>query len=99
MANIFVFFHQKIAVHCSSITKIIPNSIVLLAIVDANWKFIFVDIGSYGKEGDSGIFTKSIISEKMKNGDYFPPKAKIPNSDKILLIFTLAMKHYVWIRI
>ncbi|KAF0714975.1 protein ANTAGONIST OF LIKE HETEROCHROMATIN PROTEIN 1-like [Aphis craccivora] len=32
-------------------------SIVLLAIVDANCKFIFVDIGSYGKEGDSGIFT------------------------------------------
>lgn len=59
-------------------------SIVLLAIVDANCKFIYVDIGSYGKEGDSGIFTKSKISEKMKNGDYFPPNAKVPNSDKIL---------------
>lgn len=33
-------------------------SIVLLAIVDAHCKFIFVDIGSYGKEGDSGIFKK-----------------------------------------
>lgn len=59
-------------------------SIVLLAIVDANCKFVFVDIGSYGKEGDSGIFTKSKISEKIKNGDFFPPNAKIPNSDKIL---------------
>ncbi|KAF0747248.1 DDE Tnp4 domain-containing protein [Aphis craccivora] len=43
-------------------------SIVLLAIVDANCKFIFVDIGSYGKEGDS----------------VFPPNANIPNSDQIL---------------
>lgn len=56
----------------------------MLAIVDDNCKFIYVDIGSYGIEGDSGIFTKSKISEKMKNGDYFPPNAKVPNSDKIL---------------
>jgi len=34
-------------------------SIVLLAMVDANYKFIVVDIGSFGKEGDSGIFLKS----------------------------------------
>ncbi|KAJ8928118.1 hypothetical protein NQ314_019344 [Rhamnusium bicolor] len=36
-------------------------SIVLLALVDANYKFINVDIGSYGKEGDAGIFAKSQI--------------------------------------
>jgi hypothetical protein len=30
-------------------------SIVLLAFFDANYKFIVVDIGSFGKEGDSGI--------------------------------------------
>lgn len=56
-------------------------SIVLLAIVDANCKFIFVDIGSYGKEGDSGIFHKSKISDLINKGGYFPPPSKIPNSD------------------
>lgn len=34
-------------------------STVLLAIVDANYKFIAVDVGSYRKEGDSGILKKN----------------------------------------
>lgn len=32
-------------------------SIVLLAMVDANCIFLFVDVGAYGKEGDSSIFS------------------------------------------
>lgn len=32
------------------------NSIVLLAIVDARYKFIAIDVGSYGREGDAGMF-------------------------------------------
>lgn len=59
-------------------------SIVLLAIVDADCKFICVDIGSYGKEGDSGIFNKSIIAENIRTGDYFPFSGKLPNSNEIL---------------
>lgn len=31
-------------------------SIVFLALVDANYKFIAVDIGSYGRNNDEGIF-------------------------------------------
>lgn len=35
------------------------NSIVLLALVDSTYRFIFVDIGAYGKENDSTVFQKS----------------------------------------
>jgi hypothetical protein len=35
------------------------NSIVLLALVDSRYRFIFVDIGAYGKESDSTVFQNS----------------------------------------
>lgn len=34
-------------------------SIVMLAMVDANYKCIAIDVGSYGRKGDSNIFLKS----------------------------------------
>lgn len=55
---------------------------VLLAIVDANCKFIAVDVGSYGKEGDSGIFKKSAMGQKIMS-DHFnvPQPAALPGTD------------------
>lgn len=34
------------------------HSIVLLAIVDAHYKYIAIDVGSYGREGDAGIYIR-----------------------------------------
>ena len=36
-------------------------SIVMLALVDHNYKFLAVDVGSYGKEGDAGIFGSHLL--------------------------------------
>ncbi|XP_069688218.1 uncharacterized protein [Periplaneta americana] len=46
-------------------------SVVLLALVDAKYRFFIVDVASYGKEGDSGIYEKShmktLIPHLMRN--------------------------------
>lgn len=57
-------------------------SIVLMALVDADCKFICVDIGSYGKEGDSGIFSKSDLGKQIESGRFpFPDDTRLPGSD------------------
>lgn len=51
-------------------------SIVLLAIVDPNYKFIFIDVGSYGKESDSTIFQTSSFYHKLVNNQLNIPGPK-----------------------
>lgn len=41
---------------------------VLLAVCDANYRFIFVDIGSYGKASDSSIYKNSELFRKINEG-------------------------------
>lgn len=42
----------------------------MLAMVDANNKFIAIDVGSIGREGDSGIFLKSNIGQQILVGSF-----------------------------
>jgi hypothetical protein len=58
-------------------------SIVLLAMVDANYKFLIVDIGSYSK-GDAGIFNKSDMGQLVQNRSIFPPPQYLPHSNILL---------------
>ncbi|PNF41935.1 hypothetical protein B7P43_G14653 [Cryptotermes secundus] len=58
-------------------------STVLLAFVDANYKSTVVDIGSFGKEGDSGSLEKSATGKMLKSENFFPPPSALPNSDII----------------
>lgn len=49
-------------------------SIVLLALVDAQYKFIAVDIGAYGKSSDGGILSTSNFGKALEKN-----KLNIPN--------------------
>ncbi|KAK5637902.1 hypothetical protein RI129_000130 [Pyrocoelia pectoralis] len=56
-------------------------SIVLLAFVDANYKFVMVDIGSYGREGDSGILEKSNLGQLIRNEQFYPPPRTVGTTE------------------
>ncbi|XP_072395376.1 uncharacterized protein [Diabrotica undecimpunctata] len=45
--------------------------VVMLAIVDADNKFVAVDIGSYGREGDAGIYSKSRSGQKILQKEFY----------------------------
>lgn len=60
------------------------NSLVLLALVDANYCFPIIDVGSYGKNSDSNIFNQSIFREKLFSGNLnIPPRNSLPNYKNI----------------
>ena len=44
-------------------------SVIMLAVVDANYIFLYVDIGSYGQSGDAGVFSKSTLKEAMDGNE------------------------------
>lgn len=52
------------------------HSLVLLAICNANYKFIIVDIGAEGRQSDRGIFKTSFIGQALINGEADLPPAK-----------------------
>lgn len=57
-------------------------SVVLLAIVDANYKFVAVDIGAYGRECDAGVFLNSNFGKRINDGTFsIPPPKKLPHTD------------------
>ncbi|GFU07569.1 DDE Tnp4 domain-containing protein [Trichonephila clavipes] len=61
------------------------HSMVMLAVVDADCKFTAVDVGSYGREGDAGIYLKSEIGQRIKNNTFnIPPPKALPGTDTVI---------------
>ena len=51
-------------------------SIVLMALVDADYCFIYIDVGNYGSNGDSGIFKNSALREAFTGNLLNIPRPK-----------------------
>lgn len=49
-------------------------SIVLLAVVDADYKFIFMDVGASGSGSDAGLWNTCEIHEKLQNNQLGVPQ-------------------------
>jgi hypothetical protein len=58
-------------------------SVVLLAMVDANYKFIYVDIGTNGRISDGGVYGKSSLAEALHNNSLnIPTDRPLPGRNK-----------------
>ena len=57
-------------------------SILLFAMVDADFRFMYVDIGTPGKAGDAGIFRDSDLKQACITNDIgMPPAEPLPDDD------------------
>ncbi|CAN8013953.1 unnamed protein product [Ixodes persulcatus] len=56
-------------------------SIVLLAVVDSDYKFVVVDVGAYGKQSDGGVLKQSIFRKLLEEGRLgLPRDLPLPNT-------------------
>ncbi|XP_047034656.1 protein ANTAGONIST OF LIKE HETEROCHROMATIN PROTEIN 1-like [Helicoverpa zea] len=57
-------------------------SIVLMALVDSEYRFIFADIGAQGRISDGGIFQNCLLWQKIDAGTInLPPDAPLPGRE------------------
>lgn len=58
------------------------HSIVLMAICDGNYKFIYIDVGANGRISDGGVFNKCSFAMAMDDGILHLPKPQpLPGRD------------------
>lgn len=56
----------------------------MLALVDAHYKFIAVDVGAYGSNSDGGIFANSNLGKSLNAGTlHVPPPAPLPGAPEL----------------
>lgn len=58
-------------------------SIILLGLVDANYKFIWANVGSPGSESDCGVFNESNLEPALREGTLgLPDPAPLPGDNR-----------------
>ncbi|XP_036344851.1 uncharacterized protein LOC118754099 [Rhagoletis pomonella] len=51
-----------------------------MALVDADYKFLFVEVGAYGRESDGGVFARCPLSTAFADNTInFPPPRPLPH--------------------
>ncbi|KAH8027742.1 hypothetical protein HPB51_008360 [Rhipicephalus microplus] len=67
--------------HATFLEHMGTYSMVLLAVVDYNYKFVMVDVGAYGKQCDGGVLEQSKFGKRLQQGKLQLPKdLHLPNT-------------------
>lgn len=60
-------------------------SILMMAVVDANYKFLYVSVGAQGRIADAGLFAHSDFRQALDQGLLnIPPPQPLPNSEAVI---------------
>ena len=54
-------------------------SLVLMALVDHQYKFTYIDVGEYGSNCDSNVFRNSNLGTRFMQGDLDIPSLSVKN--------------------
>jgi hypothetical protein len=74
---------------------------VLLAVVDAECEFLYVDVGCNGRVSDRGVFNRCSLYHALENGTVeLPPAIPLPGRTQTVPYFfvaddAFAMRNYV----
>lgn len=67
------------------------HSIILMALVDADYKFTWVEVGIHGSAGDAQVFNNGELKEAIEHNSLNFPKADaLPNDDQPMPYFIAA---------
>ena len=65
-------------------------SILMLALVDADYKFLWVDVGAPGSCSDAQLYNNSLLKEMLDDGELnLPPADRLPGDDADTAYFFL----------
>lgn len=65
-------------------------SIVLMGLVDADYKFLWVNIGAEGSQSDCGVFNRSALEPALREDTMgFPRPRPLPHDDKDIPFFII----------
>lgn len=72
-----------------------------MAVADSKYRFLYINVGSYGKDCDSAVFKRSSLWKSIENNEQQLPEVKsLPGIDSSKLpYFLLETKHLVYINI
>ena len=66
------------------------HSIIMLAVEDANYKFMYVDVGLYGADSDAGIFRHcGLFNALEQDKARLPPCEQLPDGDTYIPYFLI----------